>query len=150
VIGLSFQEVHALVRGYRLDRGARRGGRAARAKAICEAEAQDLEDERIATEHVLINAIHDTAGDVPDALVAFNEATPGDPDEVADLVDEPGSADDIEREARFKLAILDAAAAVRVTVNEALTWMGAALRRQGVDRDEVEQSIRELAFGDES
>ena len=122
----------------------------ARAKAIRESEEQDLEDEGTAAERVIIHAIHDTAGDVLDALAAFYEATRGDPDEVADLVDEPGSADDIEREGRFKLDILDAAAAVRATVNEALTRMAAALRRQDVDRDEAEQSIRDLAFGDES
>jgi hypothetical protein len=123
---------------------------AACSKAIREAEEQVLEDEVIAAEIAIINAIHDTAGDVLDALAAFYEATRGDPDEVADLVDEPGSADDIEREGRFKLDILEAAAAVRGTVNEALTRMAAALRRQDVDRDEAEQSIRDLAFGDES
>jgi hypothetical protein len=122
---------------------------AARAEAICEAEAQDLEDEHIAAERVVINAIHATAGDVLDALAAFYEATRGDPDEVVDLVDEPGSADDIEREARFKLDILDAAAAVRATVDEVLTRMASALRRQDVDRDEAEQSIRDFAFEDE-
>jgi hypothetical protein len=122
---------------------------AARAKAISEVEAQDLEDEGIATERLIINAVHDTAGDVLDALAAFYEATRGDPDEVADLVNEPGSADDIEREARFKLDVIDAAAAVRATVDEALKRMAAALRRQDVDRDEAEQSIREMAFEDE-
>jgi hypothetical protein len=122
---------------------------AVRAKAISEAEAQDLQDEGIAAEIVIINAIHDAAGDVLDALAAFYAATRGDPDEVADLVDEPGSADDIDREARFKLDILDAAAAVRATVNNALTRMAAALRRQDVDRDEAEQSIRDIAFEDE-
>jgi hypothetical protein len=122
---------------------------AARAKAICEAEAQDVEDEGIAAEIVIINAIHHTAGGVLDALAAFYEATRGDPDEVADLVDEPGSADDIEREGRFKLDILDAAAAVRATLDGVLARMTAALRRQDVDRDEAEQSIRNIAFEDE-
>ena len=120
-----------------------------RSKVIREAEEQDLKDDGIAAEIAIIHAIHDAAGDVLDSLAAFYEATRGDPDEVADLVDEPGSADDIEREARFKLAILDAAAAVRATVNESLTRMAAALRRQDVDRDEAEQSIRAIAFEDE-
>lgn len=116
------------------------------ANAIREAEAQDAEDEDIAADIVVVHAIHDAAGDVLDALAAFQEAVRGDPDEVADLVDEAESASDIEREARFKLDILDAAAAVRATVNDALTRMAGALRRQDVDRDEAEQSIREMAF----
>jgi hypothetical protein len=121
----------------------------ARAKALREAEALDLEDEDIAAEIVVVNALHDTAGDVLDALAAFQEAARGDPDEVADLVDEAESADDVGREARLKLDLIDAAAAVRATVDVALTQMAAALRRQDLDRDEAEQSIRELAFEDE-
>lgn len=119
------------------------------ATAVREAAAQDVEDEDIAAEIVIVNAIHDTAGDVLDALAVFYEAARGDPDEVADVVDEAESADDIEREARFKLDVIDAAAAVRATVDEALKRMAAALRRQDVDRDEAEQSIREMAFEDE-
>ena len=122
---------------------------AVRAEALSEAETRDLEDEDLAAEIVIVHAIHDTAGDVLEALAAFYAATRGDPDEVADLVDEGETAHDIEREARFKLDVIDAAAAVRATVNEALTRMAAALRRQDVDRDEAEQSIREIAFEDE-
>lgn len=121
----------------------------ARAKALREAEALDAEDEDIAADIVIVNAIHDAAGDVLEVLAAFYEAARGDPDEVADLVDEAESADDLGREARFKLDLIDAAAAVRATVNEALTRMAAALRRQDIDRDEAEESIREMAFEDE-
>ena len=122
---------------------------AGRVEAVAEVETLDLEDEDRAAEIAIIHAIHDTAGDVLDALATFYAATRRDPDEVADLVDEGGSADDIEHEARFKLDVIDAAAAVRATVNEALTRMATALRRQDVDRDEAEQSIREIAFEDE-
>ena len=119
---------------------------AARAGALSEVETQELEDEDLATEIAIVHAIHDTAGDVLEALAEFSAATRGDPDEVADLVDNAETADDIAREARFKLDVIDAAAAVRATVNEALTRMAAGLRQQDVDRDEAEQSIREIAF----
>jgi hypothetical protein len=122
---------------------------AVRAAALSEAETLDLDDEDLAAEIAIVHAIHDTAADVLEALAAFYAATRGDPDEVADLVDEGETADDIDREARFKLDVIDAAAAVRATVNEALTRMAAALRRQDVDRDEAEQSIRAIAFEDE-
>jgi hypothetical protein len=122
---------------------------AVRAEAIGEIETLDLDDEDRAAEIGIVHAIHDTGGDVLEALATFYAATRGDPDEVADLVDDAESTDDIEREARFKLDVIDAAAAVRATVNEALTRMAAALRRQDVDRDEAEQSIRAIAFEDE-
>ena len=121
----------------------------ARAKAVLLAETQALEDEDLGAEIVLVNAIYDTARDVLDALRPFYEATRGDPNEVAKLVHEVRSADDLRREARFKLGMLDAAADVRATLHEALTRISAALRDQGMDRHEAEQSIREMVFEDE-
>lgn len=121
----------------------------ARAKAIREAEAQNVEHEDFAAEVAIVHAIHDAAGDVLEALTAFVEAARSDPDEVADLVDEAESANDLARKARVQLALIDAAAAVRATVHEALTRLAVDLCQQDTAPDEAEQAIREMAFEDE-
>jgi hypothetical protein len=121
----------------------------ARAKALREAEALDIEAEAVAARIVILNAIHDTAMDVLGALIALDKAACGDPDEVAELVDDTESADEVGREARFQLALIDAAAAVRATVDAAFTVIVEALGTQDMDRSVAEEAIRAMAFEDE-
>lgn len=122
----------------------------ARAKALRESEALDLRDEDLAAKGVFLNAIYDTAADVLDVLAALDTAPRGDSDEVAELVDGAESADAVGREARFQLALIDAAAAVRATLDAAFTLIAEAVGAQGLDRNEVEEAIRVMAFEDES
>ena len=121
----------------------------ARAKPLGDAESMDGANEDIAAERVMVNAIHETAVDVLAALAAFDQAARGDPDEVADLVDEAESADDLVREARFQLAMIDAAAAVRATFDAAITLIMATVSDHDLDQDEAEEAIRAMAFEDE-
>ena len=121
----------------------------ARAKALREAEALDLGAEAIAARVVILNAIHDTAVDVLGALTAFDKAACGDPDEVAELVDAAASADAVAQQARFQLALIDAAAAVRATLDAAFMLIAEGVGAQDLDRDEAEQAIRAMAFEDE-
>src|SRR5512132_2654142 len=119
------------------------------ARALREAEALDLENEDLAARVAILNAIYDTAGDVLDVLAAFREAARGDPDEVADLVDAAASGDEVRREVRFQLALIDAAAAVRATLDAAVAVIAEAVGAQDLDRDEAEEAIRAMAFEDE-
>ena len=121
----------------------------ARAKALHEAEALELEAEAIAARVVILNAIYDTAVDVLGVLTAFDKAACGDPDEVAELVDAAESAEDVGREARFQLALIEAAAAVRATLDAAVAVIAEAVGAQDMDRDEAEEAIRAMAFEDE-
>jgi hypothetical protein len=121
----------------------------ARARALRESEALDLGDEDLAAKVVILNAIYDTAGDVLNVLAAFEEAARGDPDEVADLVDDAESADEVGQQARFQLALIDAAAAVRATLDAAVTLIVETVGAQDVHRDEAEEAILAMAFEDE-
>ncbi len=121
----------------------------ARARALREAGALDLEDEDLAAEVEILNAIHDTASDILTVLAAFDTAASGDPDDVAELVDNAKSADEVAQQARFQLALIDAAAAVRATLDAAVAVIAEAVGAQDLDRDEAEEAIRAMAFEDE-
>ena len=121
----------------------------ARARALRESEALDLGDEDLAAKKVILTAVYDTARDVIDVLAALDTAARGDPDEVAELVDAAESAEDLGREARFQLALIDGAAAVRATVDAAFALIAETVGAQDMDRDEAEEAIRAMAFEDE-
>ena len=121
----------------------------ARAKALREAGALDLEDEALAAKVVILNAIYDTAGDVLAVLAAFDTAARGDPDEVAEFVDNAKSADEVAQQARFQLALIDGAAAVRATLDAAFTLIVETVGAQDLDRDEAEEAIRAMTFEEE-
>jgi hypothetical protein len=121
----------------------------ARARALREVHALDLETEVVAARVAVLDAIHDTAVDILGALTAFDKAACGDPDEVAELVDAAASADEVEREACLQLALIDGAAAVRATVDAAFTLIAETVGAQDLDRNEAEKAIRAMAFEDE-
>jgi hypothetical protein len=121
----------------------------ARARALRESEALNLENEDLVAKVALLNAIYDTAVDVLAVLAAFDKAVRGDPDEVAELVDNAKSADEVAQQARFQLALIDGAAAVRATLDAAVTLIAEAVGAQDMDRDEAEEAIRAMAFEEE-
>jgi hypothetical protein len=121
----------------------------ARARALREAGALDLEDEDLAAKVVILNAVYDTAVDVLAVLAAFDKVVRGDPDDVAELVDNAKSADEVAQQARFQLALIDGAAAVRATLDAAFTLIAEAVGAQDMDRDEAEEAIRAMAFEEE-
>ena len=98
---------------------------------------------------MILTAVYDTARDVIDVLAALDTAARGDPDEVAELVDAAENAEDLGREARFQLALIDGAAAVRTTLDAAFALIAETGGAPDMDRDEAEEAIRAMAFEDE-